>query len=311
MRQLGCTRVEIGVQSIYDEVLTGVERGDLVQETIKATRWLKDVGLKVCYHLMPNLPLSNPTKDFLMFQEIFQNDNFMPDMLKIYPCVVLYQSQLYAWYKKGKHKPYTDKQLINLLVDIKKIVPSWVRINRLGRDIPIANIAAGSKLSNIRQVVAQKMIKEKVTCQCIRCREVRDKNPKTNHLSLITNHYPANGGEDYFLQYVDMENKLYAMLRLRIPSQVFESKKHFLPELQQAAIVRELHTYGKAVAIGNKEQAAAQHQGLGKQLLTEAEKLTKTFGLQKLAIISGVGAREYYRKLGYNLKGTYMVKSFD
>ena len=291
MRQLGATRVEIGVQSVFDDVLEKVRRGHGVAAAIKATRLLKDAGFKVCYHLMPNLPGSDLKRDLEMFKIVFTDPRFKPDMIKIYPCVVVYQAELLAWFKKGKFLPYSDQELIDLLVKIKKIVPPWVRINRLGRDIPVANIVAGNKLSNIRQVVQ----KRGVRCQCIRCREIRE-TKITNYKLQITN-YSASGGEEYFLEFVDPNNRLYGLLRLRIP----KSKKN--------ALVRELHVYGQALAIGEKEIRASQHQGLGRRLMQEAEKITRRKKLKKISVIAGVGSREYYRQLGYRLEGTYMIKS--
>lgn len=309
MRLLGGTRVEIGVQSIFDQVLKKVKRGHLVRETIKATKLLKDAGFKICYHLMPNLPGSNLKKDYQMFKEVFNNQNFKPDMLKIYPCVVLYQAQLYNWFKKGKFQPYTDKQLINFLLRIKKIIPSWIRINRLGRDIPIANIAAGNKLSNIRQVLQKKLKEKNIKCQCIRCREIKGKEPASPDLYFKSFHYPASGGKEYFLQYVDKDNQLYALLRLRIPSQILTKKKHFLPVLQEAAIIRELHTYGQALPLKKQDKKASQHKGLGKKLIKKAEAIAQSLAIKKMAVISGIGVREYYSKLDYKLENTYMVKS--
>jgi elongator complex protein 3 len=292
--------VEIGVQSIFDDVLKKVKRGHGVKATIKATQLLKDAGFKVCYHLMPNLPGSNLQRDFQMFKRIFNDPRFKPDMIKIYPCVVCYQAELYQWYQKKKFIPYSDQDLIDLLVKIKKIVPQWVRINRLGRDIPVANIAAGNKLSNIRQVLQSKLKEQRVKCCCIRCREVRENKienckPGRSTSGLKIENYRASGGLECFLQFVDKSDRLYALLRLRIK--------------KKQAIVRELHTYGEALAIGKKSDQASQHQGLGRQLLIQAEKIARKAGKKKISVIAGVGAREYYHKLGYRLKDTYMVKS--
>ena len=312
MRQLGATRVEIGVQSTDDHVLKKVKRGHNTATAVKATKMLKDAGFKVCYHMMPNLPGSSPKKDLMVFKTIFSDPRFKPDMLKIYPCVVVYQAKLYDWFKKGRFKPYSDKELIDLLIKIKKIVPFWVRINRLGRDIPISNIAAGNKLSNIRQVLQKKLKEKNIHCQCIRCREVREKTLNPNYSSqrlvrpwwtlLITN-YSASGGQEYFLQFTSdpgagnpERGRLYSLLRLRITS-------------QKKAIIRELHTYGEALAIGKDYKNAPQHKGLGKKLLKKAEQIVKNKKIKKIYVIAGIGAREYYRKLGYKLENTYMVKT--
>ncbi len=308
MRQLGATRVEIGVQSIFDDVLKRVKRGHKTNATIKATKLLKDAGFKVCYHLMPNLPGSNFKKDLTMFEKIFTNENFMPDMIKIYPCVVTFQAELYKWYKDDKFKPYTDKQLISLLLAIKKIIPPWVRINRLGRDIPIANIAAGTKISNIRQVLAKELKKQKTQCQCIRCREIKESNLNNQTIKFNQIKYQASGGEEYFLQYINNKNELYTLLRLRIPSQVFSKTTHFIPELGKTAIIRELHTYGQALPINKKDESLVQHKGLGKKLLKKAEEIVLKKGIKKISVISGIGVRQYYKNLGYHLEGSYMIK---
>lgn len=310
MRQLGATRVEIGIQSTFDEVLKKNKRGHSVSASIKATKLLKDAGFKICYHLMPNLPASNLKKDYQMFEEVFNNPDFKPDMIKIYPCVVCYQAELYQWFKQGKFKPYSDKDLIKLLVKIKTIIPQWIRINRLGRDIPINNIAAGNKISNIRQVVQRELVKQNLHCQCIRCREIRNSsslNNQTVHFSQLK--YKASGGDEYFLQYIDNNQRLYGLLRLRIPSQIFSRKKHFLPALQDSAIIRELHIYGLALSLKTKNKKATQHHGFGKKLIKRAEKITQSLGIKKIAVISGVGVRDYYRRLGYHLQGSYLVKN--
>ncbi len=294
MRQLGATRVEIGVQSIYDDVLKKINRGHTVQETIQATQLLKDAGFKVCYHLMPNLPGSNLERDYQMFETVFADPRFKPDMIKIYPCVVVYQAKLFEWFKKGKFKPYSDQELIDLLIRIKKIVPSWVRINRLGRDIPVANIAAGNKLSNIRQVLQRQLREKGLACQCIRCREVRARAGATRQLKLKMMKYRASGGEEFFLQFVDTRGYIYGLLRLRNDYRI---------------VIRELHVYGQALALSQKSPQAPQHCGLGKKLIKKAEEIARQAGQTKISVIAAIGSREYYRRLGYRLQGTYMVKS--
>jgi elongator complex protein 3 len=313
MRKLGGTRLEIGVQSTFNQVLKKVNRGHGVEETIKATKLLKNAGFKICYHLMPNLPGSNLEKDLQMFKIIFNNPDFKPDMIKVYPCVVTYQAELYQWYKDGKFQPYQDQELIDLLTKIKsQHIPEWVRINRLGRDIPIQNIAAGTKISNIRQVVQKNLEKNNKKCPCIRCREIKSKNKYSSNLKLKVINYQASQGKEYFLQFVDSNNNLYALLRLRIPSQTINKQKHFIKALQNSAIIRELHTYGKALPVGKEQvQTAPQHRGLGKKLIKKAEEIVQQNKINKIAVISGVGVREYYKKLGYSLSETYMVKKFD
>ncbi len=308
MRGLGATRVELGVQAIDNKILKKNLRGHDVAETIRATKLLKDAGFKICYHLMPNLPGSTPAKDFKMFKEIFSNPDFQPDMVKIYPCVVTRGSKIYRWWKQDKYKPYSDKQLSNLLIDIKKIIPPYVRINRLIRDIPSPSIEAGNKISNLREIISAEMARQDLRCKCIRCREVgHQKNIKITAPKLFIKKYKASGGTEYFISYESPDQKiLYAFVRLRIPDL---KNQPVLPELKDAALIRELHTYGHLVPIDKNSPGATQHLGLGKKLMAKAENIARKSGIKKMAVISGVGVREYYKKLGYQKEGTYMVKN--
>lgn len=308
MRKLGATRVELGVQSIYDHVLKLNNRGHGRTEIIKATKLLKDAGFKINYHMMPNLPGSDFKKDLTMFKELFFSTDFQPDMIKIYPCVVVKNAQIYKWWKNGKYKPYSDKKLLKLLCEIKRIVPYYARITRLIRDIPSTSIIAGNKISNLRQVLNQRSKEEGWRCKCIRCREVRHKYDIDINPRLFRQNYDASDGKEIFLSF---ENKkrdaLYSMLRLRINNPASET---IFPALKNAAIIRELHTYGKLVAVSAKNKSSPQHTGLGKKLITEAERIAKKeFGSKKIAVISGIGVRNYYRKLGYRLNNGYMVKN--
>lgn len=306
MRKLGITMVELGVQTIFDDILKTCQRGHGKKEIIKATQLLKDAGFKVMYQIMPNLPGSNLKKDFLAFKKLFENENYKPDWLKIYPCLVCKGAKLYEIWKKGKYKPYSDKELTELLIKIKKDVPNWIRIARLFRDIPAPRIEAGSKISNLREVVKKEMKKRNLKCSCIRCREIRENyNPKEKVI-LFRENYNASDGKEIFLSFENKKRaKLFAFLRLRVLS----LKNQPIPVLKNASIVREIHTYGQQIPLKEKG-GAAQHKGLGKKLLKEAEKITKKeFGLSKITVISGVGVREYYKKLGYELKNEYMIKN--
>jgi len=311
LRNLGVTRVELGVESIYDDVLKYNKRGHGVKEIIDATKLLKDAGFKINYHIMLDLPGSNLKKDEKMFEELFSCEKFQPDWLKIYPTSVIKTAPLYKLWKAGKYQPYTGKQLINLIIKIKQSIPPYVRITRVIRDIPLQDIVAGSEVSNLRQDIAREMKKQSVFCQCIRCREIREEIYDKN-IELVRREYDASDGKEIFLSFEDKKRKhLYALLRLRIPSQYLPSKKHFIKELTGAAIIRELHTYGDVVALDNKAKQATQHKGLGRKLMMEAERISKKdFGVKKIAVISGIGVREYYKKLGYKLEGSYMVKNF-
>jgi len=326
MRNLGITGVELGVQSIYDDILKLNKRGHNIKSTIKATRLLKDAGFKVSYQMMPNLPGSDFKRDIKMFQELFSNPDFRPDFLKIYPLALVKEAPLYRQYKKGKIKVYSHKDLIKLLIEIKREIPFWCRIQRIIRDIPSKDIVAGGvKISNLREVVQKEMREKGLKCKCIRCREVRDRDSPVGtvpeKLYLFREDYPASGGKEIFLSFesikadkrrlstpINTDRKLYALLRLRIPSQFFQKKKHSFKILDDAAIIREVHTYGQMVPVGEKS-LSPQHRGLGKKLIKIAEGITKKeFGVKKIAVISGIGVRNYWRNLGYKLKDTYMIK---
>jgi len=306
-RNLGCTRVELGVQSIFDDVLKKNKRGHDVQKTISATKLLKDFGFKINYHIMPGLLGSSVKKDFQMFQELFSNEVFQPDMLKIYPTVIIRQSPLYHIWKAGKYKALTDKNFQEFILRVKnKIIPPYVRISRLVRDVPESSILAGPKISNLRQLIAKNSI-----CPCIRCREVRSDYNLKEKIILNRIDYPASNGQEIFLEYTNQDrSKLFALLRLRInggSTSIMEVEPPSV--LKNSAIIREVHTYGKMNQINQKDALSPQHIGLGKKLILEAEKIAKKeFGLDRIAVISGVGVRGYYRKLGYKLKDSYMVK---
>ena len=306
MRDLGCTRVELGAQTVYDDILKKNRRGHKVIDTINATRLLKNAGFKINYHAMLNLPGSNPRRDRQTFVELFSNPNFQPDLLKIYPCTVLKSAPLYKEWQKENYKPYAEKKLTNLLLAIKKIIPSHVRIQRIIRDIPANDIVAGSKTSNLRQLIDKSGKKE---CRCIRCREIRGQYSTKDKIKFFRQDYLASGGQEIFLSFASPDQKkLYALLRLRLNSASLNSGE-ILPVLQNAVLIRELHTYGQLVNIGQKSNKKTQHMGLGKRLMIEAEKIVKQeTALKKIVVISGVGVREYYKKLGYRLEDEYMVK---
>ena len=305
LRGLGITRIELGVQSIYDDVLKLNKRGHNIKTTIKATKLLKDAGFKVSFQIMPNLPGSSFKKDVNMFKGLFSNPDFQPDLLKIYPLDLVKQAPLYKWYKQNKFRPYSKQKLIKLLTEIKKQIPYYVRIERIIRDIPSSDIVAGGvKTSNLREIVQKNLTKLSYKCKCIRCREVKDlPSPglrQGKEITLFRQEYEASGGKEIFLSF-ENENrtKLYALLRLRI--------------LKNSAIIREIHTYGQMVQIskgrGRASALTAQHKGLGKKLMEQAEKIAKQeFGLNKISVIAGIGVRGYYRKLGYHLENTYMIK---
>ncbi len=298
----GCTRVELGVQGLDDKIYKFVNRGHKVKEVIEATKRLKDSGFKVGYHMMLGLPKSNLKKDLETFKELFSNENFKPDQLKIYPCQVITGAQLVRLYEKKKYKPYTKEQVQELIIKIMKLIPNYCRVMRIMREIPPEHLVAGILRIDLRKDIEEELKKQKTKIKEIRFREIgfaiRDlkKGGKINDkLELKLTKYKASDGEEYFLEIVNKENILFGLCRLRI----CESK----------GWIRELHVYGQSLKIGEKAKQIGQHSGLGKQLIKEAEKIVKENGIGFLKIISGVGVREYYRKLGYKLdRQGYMIK---
>ncbi len=293
MRELGCTRVEIGVQAVDDEILKKNKRGHGVLEIALASESLRDYGFKITYHLMPGLPGSNPEKDLEMFSQLFSDERFQPDQIKFYPTVVTKGSLLYKWYLQGKYKAYSDKVLQELIVKCKELVPKYVRIIRLIRDIPGESIIAGNKITNLRQVMKDRGVK----CNCIRCREAKEEKIGKYKINILE--YQAAKGKEYFISADSLDGKtLYGFCRLRIKEGMFIAP----------AIIRELHVYGELVPSGSKDKKI-QHTGLGRQLISKAEEISKENKVSKIAIISGVGVRGYYRKLGYKLNKSYLVKN--
>ena len=309
MKRLGATKIELGVQSIDDQILTLTKRGHLVEETVKATRLLKEAGFKVSYQMMLNLPGSSPEQDIRMMKTVFEDPRFQPDYLKIYPCALIKETPMFKMYQEGKYKPYDKRTLIDTIKTIKKNLPYYTRVERIIRDIPAPLILeGGAKISNLRQIIEQEMKDEKWQCQCIRCREAKE-TPVVEGIRIFRHNYEASNGKEIFLSIEDEKRKhLYSLLRLRINND--DKKKELIPILKDRAIIRELHTYGQAASI-SKDKSTVQHRGLGKKLVKEAERIAKEeFGMKKIAIIAGVGVRSYYReKLGYRLKDEYMIKS--
>jgi len=300
MRWLGCTRVQLGVQTTDQEILDLIKRDQTNEQVIVATRILKEAGFKISHHYMQDLPGSTFEKDIQTIRDAFYTPDFQPDHIKIYPTAVIKSAVLYRWWKEGKYTPYTPEQLLQLLVEIKKMVPEWVRIERLIRDIPSESIHAGNKITNLRQLMQQ----QGVVCRCIRCREPQASSVTFEQTELVRRDYDASGGKEIFLSYESADKKiLYAFTRLRLQ----QLAHHWIPELQDTAIIREIHTYGKLKRI-NSGGGAVQHIGFGRRLMDAAETIAREAGYKKIAVIAGIGVREYFRKLGYVLEGEYMVK---
>jgi len=313
MLRYGATRVEIGVQSLRDEVLRYVRRGHDVEAVRRAFRIARDAGLKIVAHMMPNLPPDpSPERDFEDFLRLFRDPDFRPDMLKIYPTAVVRGTKLYEMWVRGEYEPYGEDELIRLLARVKKMVPPWVRIQRLQRDIPIYLVEAGYSVGNLRQVVLNYMRRLGWRCRCIRCREaghrMRDGwRPEENRIKLVVRKYEASGGVEYFLSYEDVEaDVIIGLLRLRKPSEY----AHRREVDENTTIIRELHVYGPQTPLGARYDYSLQHRGYGGRLIREAEKIAaEDLDARKMLIISGIGVREYYRRFGYRLEGPYMSKS--
>jgi elongator complex protein 3 len=304
----GTTRVELGVQAPDDEIYRLVRRGHSVADVVEATARLRNYGFKVYYHLMPGLPGATPEKDLAMAQMMFTDPRFQPDGLKIYPTAVVQGTELEKWYLDGRYIPYDNATMIDLTVRIKAIVPKYVRIARVLRDIPPKFITAGCKES-LRDVVRDKMKEQNIQCHCIRCREYGHRRRARWQIStpqLVRTDYEAAGGREIFLSFEDEKETLFGLLRLRIHSQPILSTSK---PGDKVAIIRELHVFGPEVPLNESQSNAAQHKGLGKALLAEAERITREeFNLPQILILSGVGAREYYRPEGYYSLGEYMAK---
>jgi elongator complex protein 3 len=313
MLGMGVTRIELGVQNPDDAIYRLVGRSHTVADVIEATRVAKDSGLKIVYHMMPGMPGSNPQKDKEAFKLIFADPDFKPDMIKIYPCLAIAGTKAHQWYEQGTYTPYTTEEATALIAEIKKTIPPWVRVMRVQRDIPARLILAGVKRSDVREL-AQKRLKEQGgQCQCIRCREVGHRyavdhvKPDIEKVKILSQRYDASEGTEVFISAEDPENNvLLGYVRMRVPS-----VKAHRPEITEtsSAIVRELHVYGQLVPVGKHTVGAWQHRGYGKELLAEAERIARDeFRVKKLLVISALGTRRYYMRLGYGRDGVYVSK---
>jgi len=313
MLSMGVTRVEMGVQNIYDDIYNLVDREHSVQDVVEATRVLKDAGLKVAYHLMPGLPGSNFDRDLKAFQAIFTDPSFKPDMIKIYPCLVLKGTKTYDWWKMGMYRPYTTEEATHLIVEMKKMIPPWVRIMRVQRDIPAHLIEAGVNQSNLRQLVLRRLRKQRMRCRCIRCREVGHRRlkdeikPDPENVRILTAKEKASKGEELFLSVEDpVRDVLIGYLRLRIPSDMAHRPEIF-PDM--TSIVRELHVYGPLVPVGRHMIRAWQHKGYGGILLSEAERISQEdYDLRKMVVTSALGTKQYFLRRNYINDGPYVSK---
>ncbi len=313
MLAYGGTRVELGVQTVYDFIYSKIKRGHTTRDTKHATALLKDQGFKINYHMMPGLPGSNQGRDLRMFERIFTDPDYCPDMVKIYTCLVMERTPLHDKYLAGEFVPYTTEQTVDFIIKAKLSMPPWVRTMRIQRDIPTTLVAAGGDKSNIGQIVEEEMKRRHISCKCIRCREMGLKVykegiiPREQDIKLVKRKYNASGGKEIFLSYEDTKNDaIIGFLRMRIPG-----GNVFKKEITDAtALVRELHVYGPLTPIGDTKKTWWQHKGYGNKLLKAAEDMAREkYDKDKMVIISGIGVREYYRRFGYKKDGPYVSKN--
>jgi len=311
MLYFGGTRCELGVQIPSDKIYEKIERGHTVKDVVDSTQLLKDSCFKVCHHLMPGLPGSSPKNDIRLFKKIFSEQEFRPDMIKIYPCLVVKGTKLYDLWIEKKFQPYDTEKAVKVISEIKKIVPKWARIMRIQRDIPTTSIEAGVMNSNIRQLAVCALEKQGKKCNCIRCREAGLKGNREKTESDIFNSkifvekYDASNGKEIFVSVEDKnQDTLFGFGRLRIPFRPFRKEID-----SKTGLLRELHVYGNVVPLGKSAIETVQHRGIGKKIIEEIEKISsEEFEMKKLLVISGIGVKEYYRRLGFRDDGFYVSK---
>ena len=307
LRYLGVTKVQLGAQSLDDSILMKNNRGHGLLDTKRAMELLRSAGFKIVLHWMPNLLGATPDSDRHDYDVLWSDKSLQPDEIKIYPCSLLSNAELYEYWQRGEYQPYSDEVLIELVASCKLNTPEYCRINRVYRDIPAPNIVVGSTLSNLRQVVQRTLKHRGQKCKCIRCREVRDITFQSDNLILDDLVYETSFSEEHFLSLNTKDGYLAGYLRLSLPIRKNDLN---IEAINNAALVRELHVYGSALPIGKygSDRKTAQHRGLGKRLINNAEKISLQAGFRKIGIIASVGTREYYSARGYKLSGTYMVK---
>lgn len=301
MLRQGCTRVELGIESVYDDVLMSTHRGHTTADSKKSIQILRDLGFKINFHHMPGLPLTDRERDIAGMKQLFNDPDYRPDMIKLYPTMVAPGTALHQQWKQGKFTPISTEEAAFRVVEFKKICPEYCRIQRIQRDVPTKYWAAGVDRTNFRQFIHQNY---QFRCRCIRCREPKGKKVNWPAVEIKVQEYAASKGKEFFISAEDSgQDILIGFCRLRFPSQ------YLRPEIiPGSALIRELHVYGTATAIG--EEGAVQHRGWGRTLMKKAEEIARAQGKKKMVVISGVGVREYYRQLGYKNEGMYMVKEW-
>ena len=330
LRRLGVTKVQMGAQSLDDRILALNKRGHTASQTLQAVTLLRAAGFKVVLHWMPNLLGAAPESDRADFEKLWR-DGYCPDEIKIYPCQLLANAELYNHWQRGEYRPYTQQELIDLIADIKPGIPVYCRVNRVIRDIPSDNVVEGNRRTSLRMDVFEELARRGQKCHCIRCREVRGEKVAVSELRLVDEVYgagefpfspferkgqgmrespdpgPSFASEEHFLQFVTPDDRIAGYLRLSLPSSSSPDLSEILPDLRGAAIIREVHVYGQSLAVGEEQPGAAQHSGLGTRLLEEAIRLAKARGFPRLAVIAAVGTRRYYESRGFQRGDLYWI----
>jgi elongator complex protein 3 len=305
LRHLGVTKVQLGAQSLDDHILEINKRGHDVATTHRAVSLLRAAGFKVVLHWMPNLLGATPESDRADFAKLW--DGLCPDEIKIYPNQLLANAELYEYWQRGEFHPYTTPELIDLIVEVKPTIPRYCRVNRVIRDIPSTHVVEGNRRTSLRQDIHAEMKKRGVHCECVRCREVRNKNIDATSVRLDGLLYPTDSAEEHFISFVTPDDKLAGFIRLSLPNA--DSPATGLSDLEGAALIREVHVYGQSLAVGAEREGSAQHVGLGTRLLAESEAIAKSRGFGRIAVISAIGARGYYLERGFERGEYYLVKS--
>ncbi|MCI0520509.1 MAG: tRNA uridine(34) 5-carboxymethylaminomethyl modification radical SAM/GNAT enzyme Elp3 [Chloroflexi bacterium] len=307
LRRLGVTKVQMGAQSLDDRILAANRRGHTLAETHRAAALLRAAGFKIVLHWMPNLLGATPASDRADFARLWQG--LCPDEIKIYPTQLLENSDLYPVWQQGEYRPYAMQELIDLLADVKPTIPRYCRVNRVIRDIPSTHVVEGNRRTSLRQDAQEELHRRGQRCQCVRCREVRGQPVDPALLQSEEIAYAADGAEERFLSFVAPEDRLAGFLRLSLPGA--DAPSTGLEDLHGAAIIREVHVYGQSLAVGAAPRGAAQHSGLGAELIARAEGIARQSGYRRLAVIAAVGVRRYYLRLGFSRGATYLVKEIS
>ncbi len=312
LRQLGVTKVQLGVQSLDDAVLEKNARGHTARQALEATTLLRAAGFKIVVHWMPNLLGATPQSDRQDFARLWLDQEhapgICPDELKIYPTQLLELADLYAYWQRGEYTPYTTQELVDLIADIKPSIPEYCRVNRVIRDIPSTHVVEGNKRTSLRQDVLEELARRGQKCRCVRCREVRGKDVQAGDMQLQDFVYHPAHAEEHFLSFVTPDDHIAGYLRLSLPDRNSSPALPF-EDLQDAAMIREVHVYGQSLPVGGEQTGAAQHAGLGTRLLEEAARIAREHGFSRLAVIAAIGTRQYYQNRGFERGRLYMLRS--